>query len=77
MDMRTRASKEQELRQLERQVKDGVITKKQLGYIIGLEKLYIEKDERIDYSELKRMTKVEASQYIEGLKQIASYESIL
>ncbi len=44
-------------------------TKQQIGYIHGMEKTLLPKDERLTSNEIRQMTQTEASNYIDFLKQ--------
>ena len=44
--------------------------KQQLGYVYGMEKALLPKDERTPKSDLQQMTKQEVSNYIDFLKQM-------
>ena len=43
--------------------------KQQIGYIHGMEKTLLHKDERLTSNEIRQMTQTEASNYIDFLKQ--------
>lgn len=45
-------------------------TKQQIGYIHGMEKTLLPKDERLTSNELRQMNQHEASNYIDFLKQM-------
>lgn len=45
-------------------------TKQQIGYIHGMEKTLLPKDERLTSNELRQMTQNEALSYIDFLKQM-------
>lgn len=72
-DMRTRAGREYEQMVMEKQLKEGIGTKKQVGYAYSLEKELMSEEERIGYRELKRMTVRELSEYIDGMVQMRVY----
>ena len=76
-DMRTRAGREYEQMVMENQLKEGIGTKKQVGYAYSLEKTLMSEEERIGYSGLKRMTVRELSEYIDGMVQMRAYMSEL